>query len=104
MNFEEYPNDVSRGFNIPHVPVFYEMNDGKKDFVFSDSMLVMTPEPDFSMPFNVMAVTNMLLGTLFVNTVFAIIKDEDSNKDEEEQKKTEDQSKKVEDSNKEKND
>ena len=24
-NFEEYPNDVSRGFNIPHVPVFYEL-------------------------------------------------------------------------------
>ena len=22
-NFEEYPNDVARGFNIPHMPVYY---------------------------------------------------------------------------------
>ena len=23
MNFEEYPNDVQRGFNLWHVPVWY---------------------------------------------------------------------------------
>ena len=23
MNFEQYPNDVSRGFNLWHMPIFY---------------------------------------------------------------------------------
>jgi len=22
-NFDQYPNDVARGFNIPHMPIFY---------------------------------------------------------------------------------
>ena len=26
-NFEDYPNDIARGFNIPHMPVFYKMKD-----------------------------------------------------------------------------
>ena len=46
-------------------------------------MLIMTPEPDFSMPFNVNAVTNMLFGVLVVNTVFVLYKD----REEEETKK-----------------
>jgi len=46
-------------------------------------MLIMTPEPDFSMPFNVNAVTHMLFGVLVVNTVFALYKD----REEEETKK-----------------
>jgi hypothetical protein len=47
-------------------------------------MLIMTPEPDFSMPFNVNAVTHMLFGVLVVNTVFALYKDreeEEKNKE-----------------------
>jgi len=35
----------------------------------------MTPEPDFSMPFNVNAITHMLFGILLVNTVFALYKE-----------------------------
>jgi hypothetical protein len=23
-NFEEYPNDVARGFNLPHMPIYYK--------------------------------------------------------------------------------
>ena len=81
MNFEDYPNDVQRGFNIWHMPVYFSTT--KKDIhrVFSDSILVMTPEPDFSMPFNVNAVTHMLFGIMFVNTVYILIK-----KEEEEEK------------------
>ena len=97
-NFEEYPNDVSRGFNIPHTPIFYTL-DGEKQQAFSTYMLIMTPEPDFSMPFNVNAVTHMLIGTLFVNTVFAIIKDPEEKKEEE--SKEEGEAKKVEEAKKE---
>ena len=44
-NFEEYPNDVARGFNIPHMPVQYTLIDkniGKKsqNHVFSDPILI----------------------------------------------------------------
>lgn len=45
--------------------------------LYSNSMLIMTPEPDFSMPFNVNAVTHMLFGVLVVNTVFALYKDKE---------------------------
>lgn len=40
-------------------------------------MLVMTTEPDFSMPFNVNAVTNILFGVLIVNTVFILFRSMD---------------------------
>ena len=70
-NFEEYPNDVARGFNIPHMPVYYKtQNDWSK--TSSPSILIMTPEPDFSMPFNVNAVTHVIFGDLFINTVNAL--------------------------------
>ena len=26
-NFEDCPNDIARGFNIPHMPIFYKIND-----------------------------------------------------------------------------
>lgn len=57
-------------------------------------MLIMTPEPDFSMPFNVNAVTHMLFGVLVVNTVFALYKDrEDDEKIEEENNKNQEKEK-----------
>lgn len=37
-------------------------------------MLVKNIEPDFSMPFNVNAVTNALLGFLFINMYNVIVK------------------------------
>jgi hypothetical protein len=76
MNFEAYPNDVSRGFNLWHMPVFYEI-DNQQSLIYSPAMLVMTPEPDFSMPFNVNAVTHVLFGILLVNTAYVLIKHKD---------------------------
>jgi len=72
-NFEEYANDVARGENIPSMPVYYrfEGEDGEGE-IYSDPILIQTPEPDFSMPFNVNAVTHALFGILFCNTVFAL--------------------------------
>ena len=85
-NFEEYPNDIARGFNIPHMPIFYSFKDVETpSMVYSSGLLISTPEPDFSMPFNVNAITHMLLGILFVNTVF-VIYDDPKEKEEDEKK------------------
>ena len=40
----------------------------------SQSMLLKNMEPDFSMPFNVNAVTNALIGLLFINTYNSLVK------------------------------
>lgn len=83
-NFEEYPNDIARGFNLEHTPIFYKLESSTYDMIYSNSILIQTPEPDFSMPFNVNAFTHMLFGILFVNTVFILFKDR--TEDEEENK------------------
>lgn len=75
-NFEEYPNDIARGFNIPHMPIFYQFKDVEgAEMIYSNGLLISTPEPDFSMPFNVNAITHMLFGILFVNTIFIVYDD-----------------------------
>ena len=86
-NFEEYPNDIARGFNLPSMPIYYKF-EGESELreVLSNSILIQTPEPDFSMPFNVNAITNMLFGILFVNTLFALFKDKEDDEVEEETK------------------
>lgn len=55
------------------MPIYYRF-DGEKGQgeVYSDSILIQTPEPDFSMPFNVNAISHALWGILFCNTVFAL--------------------------------
>jgi len=73
LPFEEYPNDPNRGFNIPQMPIFYSI-EGKSYSVYSKSLLVHNMEPDFSMPFNVNAVTNALIGLLFINTYNSLVK------------------------------
>lgn len=40
----------------------------------SQSLLLKNIEPDFSMPFNVNAVTNALIGFLFINTYNLLVK------------------------------
>ena len=64
---------MARGENIPAMPIYYrfEGEEGQGE-VYSDSILIQTPEPDFSMPFNVNAVTHALFGIIFCNTVFAL--------------------------------
>ena len=92
-NFEEYPNDIARGLNIPHMPVFYKLK-SEADFryIMAEGILTQTPEPDFSMPFNVNAVTHMIFGILFVNTIYTLGTDpkeqeEEKRKNEEEERK-----------------
>ena len=80
-NFEDYPNDIARGFNIAHMPVYYQV-EAQNKYVYSPSLLVQVPEPDFSMPFNVNAVTHMILGIFFVNTIFILYTDPQDKIDE----------------------
>ena len=57
------------------MPIFYSVSGEKSwDFIFSKSLLVQNMEPDFSMPFNVNAVTNALIGLLFINTYNTLVK------------------------------
>ena len=73
--FEDYPNDPNRGLNIPQMPVFYTLgSDPSVKKTMSQSMLLKNMEPDFSMPFNVNAVTNALIGLLFINTYNSLVK------------------------------
>lgn len=73
--FEDYPNDPNRGFNIPQMPIFYTVGPSTEvQESMSQSMLLKNMEPDFSMPFNVNAVTNALIGLLFINTYNSLVK------------------------------
>eukprot|EP00347_Sterkiella_histriomuscorum_P003512 403364016 len=79
--FEDYPNDPNRGFNIPQMPIYFRklglndsQNDGVWQEIYSKALLIQTLEPDFSMPFNVNAVTNALIGFLFINTYNVLVK------------------------------
>lgn len=86
MQFEEYPNDPQRGFNIMHMPILYRefVKTLEEDVVVrpdlpwksmdSAAMLVQIPEPDFSMPFNVNAVTFGLLGVFMINMYNSLVK------------------------------
>ena len=57
------------------MPLHYKF-EGEQDYnsLYSSAMLVKNMEPDFSMPFNVNAVTNALIGILFINTYNTIVK------------------------------
>ena len=79
--FELYPNDPSRGFNIMHMPLLYrakttnnQSQTNNWERMWAQAMLVQIPEPDFSMPFNVNAVTCGMLGILFINQFNVLVK------------------------------
>lgn len=60
--FEEYPNDPQRGWEVPSMPIFY--ND---KIIQSNGLLMIIPEPDFSMPFNVICITGTVLAFFFTS-------------------------------------
>ena len=98
--FEDYPNDASRGFELRPMPLFYyegeegNMDDDKSAYgsilnigqneiiykgrtdwgvIYSNGLLVMIPQPDFSMPFNVIAITSTVASYFFVNLVTIVM-------------------------------
>lgn len=62
LGFEQYPTDPQRGWDIPSMPFYY-----KEETFVSNSLLVMIPEPDFSMPFNVICITGTVLAFFFTS-------------------------------------
>ncbi|OMJ65262.1 hypothetical protein SteCoe_38666 [Stentor coeruleus] len=62
LSFEEYPNDPQRGWEVPSMPIFY--ND---KIIQSNGLLMIIPEPDFSMPFNVICITGTVLAFFFTS-------------------------------------
>lgn len=69
-----YPNDPQRGWNIMQMPVLYKTAGADWAWIQSAPLLVQTPEPDFSMPFNVNAATNSMLGVFFINMFNSLVK------------------------------
>ena len=65
LPFEEYPHDSSRGFDLPQMVYYYKFDDDeiwKETYV--NSIVLMLPQPDFSMPFNVHALYCVLFGIM----------------------------------------
>jgi hypothetical protein len=57
------------------MPVQYRYgNSSRYETLISSALLVQTPEPDFSMPFNVNAATNSMLGVFFINMFNSLVK------------------------------
>lgn len=63
LGFEEYPNDPQRGWDVLPSPVFW--GDNKEEM--SNGLLVMIPEPDFSMPFNVICICGSVIAFFFTS-------------------------------------
>ena len=59
-----------------HMPVQYRYGGSAQQWkkLPSSALLVQTPEPDFSMPFNVNAATNSMLGVFFINMFNSLVK------------------------------
>jgi hypothetical protein len=55
------------------MPVLYR-TDGTWLCIEAEAMLVQIPEPDFSMPFNVNAAVNAVLGVFIINMYYVLVK------------------------------
>ena len=64
LPFEEYTHDSSRGFDIPSMIFEYADQDGWHE-TYVPSIVLMLPQPDFSMPFNVHALYCVVIGVMF---------------------------------------
>lgn len=73
LSMNDFPPDVSRGFDV-QAGVVTILNTNKSVRLYTESLLIVLPSPDFSMPFNVIAFTSTLLafffGSLF-NTLYS---------------------------------
>lgn len=65
LPFEQYPHDSSRGFDLPQMIFFYQSLDKGLGITHVPSIVMMMPQPDFSMPFNVHAICATLIGALY---------------------------------------
>ncbi|KRX01959.1 hypothetical protein PPERSA_07604 [Pseudocohnilembus persalinus] len=70
-SFENYPHDPQRGHDIISGSIVYsfknDINDQKVKHQSSQNLLIRLPEPDFSMPFNIITYVCVLLGYVFLS-------------------------------------
>ena len=66
QSFEQYPSDPQRGWDVPSTPLSYVYR-GVRYEQPTSRLLIMIPEPDFSMPFNVMCVACSLISFYFTS-------------------------------------
>lgn len=78
LSFEEFPADPNRGIDVlPSIASLSCMNTDNTDSfdvnpiltVYSNSLLLMPPVPDLSMPFNVMSITCTFLALIIGSTI-----------------------------------
>lgn len=72
MRQADFPPDVSRGLDLPAVAVTYQAvadSDSTPVRIYSESLLVLLPFPDFSMPFNVLTYVCTLVALFFGSLV-----------------------------------
>ena len=66
LPFEQYPHDSSRGFDLPQMIFYYkEDTNGTWKITYVPSIVLMLPQPDFSMPFNAHAISAVLVGIMY---------------------------------------
>jgi phosphatidylinositol glycan class T len=57
LNFEEFPANPNRGFDIPSALTTFKWIDSSYHTIASDALLISLPMPDFSMPYNVITLS-----------------------------------------------
>ena len=68
LHISSFPPDANRGLDIPPAMVAYAASVGSFSptaFTFSDGLLIDTPLPDFSMPYNVVTLTCTVVAFFF---------------------------------------
>lgn len=70
-SFENYPHDPARGHDLISGTVLYQIPAHSKQTYhqYSNNLVVKLPEPDFSMPFNIITYVCVLFGYLYMQFV-----------------------------------
>ena len=59
LQFEEFPPDANRGFDVPGI-ILQGLEEGSPR-IYTETLMVEMPYPDFSMPYNVITLTSTLV-------------------------------------------
>ena len=86
LNFEQFPADPNRGFDVPPsiatfscpaIPGYQRSSTtstGTTTLAYSNALLIMPPVPDLSMPFNVISIASTFFALIIGTTINITIK------------------------------
>eukprot|EP01017_Pseudomicrothorax_dubius_P049406 TRINITY_DN9185_c0_g1_i1.p1 TRINITY_DN9185_c0_g1~~TRINITY_DN9185_c0_g1_i1.p1 ORF type:complete len:120 (-),score=21.93 TRINITY_DN9185_c0_g1_i1:98-418(-) len=76
QTFENYPHDPYRGFDLISHPLVYQiLGDSQTHLIrFENNLMTIVPQPDLSMPFNIICVTMAIYGYVFLNIFSLFVK------------------------------